>query len=111
MNRCCAEMYLDDVETGSEWLTRNESRRALTDCLTGTRYEGGVTLFQASMRNVGTCRPDAKGESSDEHHKGESTDAGHRGGDARSREEGTVMGLDRRGVVVSLSCVHNQQLE
>ena len=28
--------------------------------LGGTRLEGGVTLDQALMRNVGTCRPDAK---------------------------------------------------
>ena len=29
--------------------------------LGGTRLEGGVTLDQALMRNVGTCRSDAKG--------------------------------------------------
>ena len=29
---------------------------------TGVRHEGGVTLRQASVRNTGTCRPDAKGE-------------------------------------------------
>ena len=34
--------------------------------------------------------------------EGQSTDAGHRGGDARSRDEGSVMGLDRRGVVIRL---------
>jgi len=33
-------------------------------------------------------------------HKSESTDAGHRGGAACTREEGSVMGLDRRGCVV-----------
>ena len=42
-------------------------------------------------------------------HKNESTDAGHGGGAARSREEGSVMGLDRRGVVVRLHRVHNPQ--
>ena len=31
-------------------------------CSTGVRHEGGVTLIQALARNVGTCRPDAKGE-------------------------------------------------
>ena len=30
--------------------------------LNGIRYEGGVNLIQAFMCNVGTCRPDAKGE-------------------------------------------------
>src|ERR1700686_2589948 len=28
----------------------------------GIRHKGGVTLIQASVRNLGTCRPDAKGE-------------------------------------------------
>jgi hypothetical protein len=32
----------------------------------------------------------------------QSTDAGHRGGVVRSREEGSVMGLDRRDRVVQL---------
>ena len=60
-----------------------------------------MTLFQALVRNVGTCRPDAKGEVQAERiRKGESTDAGHRGGVAYSRVEGSVMELDRRGDVV-----------
>ena len=70
------------------------------DCPTGVRHEGDVTSRQASVRNTGTCRPDAKGETQAvSHRKGLSTDAGHRGGDVRSRVEGPVMGLDRRGVV------------
>jgi hypothetical protein len=28
----------------------------------GVQYRGGVTLFSASVRNVGTCCSDAKGE-------------------------------------------------
>jgi len=28
----------------------------------GIRHEGGVTSMQAVVWNVGTCRPDAKGE-------------------------------------------------
>jgi hypothetical protein len=28
----------------------------------GIRHEDGVTSMQALVRNVGTCRPDAKGE-------------------------------------------------
>ena len=34
------------------------------------------------------------------HHERQSTDAGHRGRGVRSRAEGSVMGLDRRGTVV-----------
>ena len=71
-----------------------------------------MTLIQALMRNVGTCRPDAKGEvQADSLGKSQSTDAGHRGGDARIRDEGSVMELDRRGVVVRLYCVGNPQGE
>lgn len=70
-------------------------------CPTGVRHEGGVTLGRASIRNTGTCRSDVKGEIQAVHHrKGLSTDAEHRGGDARSRDEGPVMGLDRRGIVI-----------
>ena len=32
------------------------------DWLCGVRRVGGVKLFQALLRNVGTCRLDAKGE-------------------------------------------------
>lgn len=98
--RCGVEMYSDGVETGPEWLARDEGRGKPADCSTGARHEGGVTLVQASVRNVGTCRPDVKGES---------TDAGNRDGDARSRDEGPVMGLDQRGVVVQLRRMHNLQ--
>ena len=65
-------------------------------------------MIQALVRNVGTCRPDAKGEvQADSIRKGESTDAGHRGGVARIRVEGSVMERDRRGNVVWLYCVGN----
>lgn len=108
--RCGVEMYSDGVETGLEWLARDEGRGKPADCSTGARHEGGVTLVQASVRNVGTCRPDVKGEAqADSLRKGESTDAGNRDGDARSRDEGPVMGLDQRGVVVQFRRAHNLQ--
>jgi hypothetical protein len=70
-------------------------------CPTGVRHEGGVTLGRASIRNTGTCRSDVKGRNpSGRRRKDPSTDAEHRGGDARSRKEGPVMGLDRRGIVI-----------
>jgi putative transposase len=73
------------------------------DCPTGVRHEGGVTSRQASVRNTGTCRPDAKGETQAvSRREGPSTDAGHRGGGARSRVDGSAMGPDRRGVVIRL---------
>ena len=64
------------------------------------------------MRNVGTCRPDAKGEiQAGGPREGQSTDAGHRGGAARSRDEGSVMELERRGCVVQLRPGVNQRRE
>ena len=71
------------------------------DCPPGVRHEGGVTLRRASIRNTGTCRSDVKGEiQAVSHRKDHRTDAEHRGGGVRSREEGPVMGLDRRDAVI-----------
>jgi hypothetical protein len=71
-----------------------------------------VTLRQAAIRNTGTCRHDVKGETqAASRREGLSTEAGHRGGDVRNREEGPVMGLDRRGVVIRLYPVGNPQGE
>ena len=103
---------MDDVETGEMSLPRDKSGRWPDCCPGGIRHEGGVTLSQALARNVGTCRPDAKGEAQVGcPHESKSTDAGHRGGAARSRVEGSVMELDRRGCVVQLSPEVNQQWE
>jgi len=43
--------------------------------------------------------------------RGRETDAGHRGGVARSRDEGSVTELDRRGDVARLYYVGNPQGE
>jgi hypothetical protein len=52
----------DDVETGRKSLARDEPRRRPAYWLGGVRYEGGVSVVQALVRNVGTCRLDGKGE-------------------------------------------------
>ena len=81
-------------------------------CPDGIRHEGGVTLGLARARNVGTCRPDAKGEAQMGcPHESGGPDAGHRDGAARSRNEGSVMESDRRGCVVRLWREVNQQWE
>src|SRR5882724_13043340 len=55
---------------------------------------------------------DAKGEiASGSNREDQSTDAEHRGGAARSRDEGSVMELDRRGCVVQLRSRANRQRE
>jgi hypothetical protein len=94
----------DDVETGNgTWFPRARVGRVPAECPTGVRHEGGVTLRQASIRNTGTRRSDVKGETQAvSRREGLSTDAEHGGGGVRSREEGPVMGLDRRGAVIRL---------
>lgn len=62
-----------------------------------------MTLIQALMRNVGTCRPDAKGDGrAGGPREPQSTDAGHRGGAARTSGEAAVMAVERRGRIVQL---------
>jgi len=103
---------IDDVETGEKSLTRDESGVRPDCCPDGIRHEGGVTLYMAFAWNVGTCRPDAKGEIQvGGPHEDESTEAGHRGGATRNRAEGSVMEPDRRGCVVQLCTGVNQQWE
>jgi hypothetical protein len=71
-----------------------------------------MTLIQALVWNVGTCRPDVKGETQVRGpRESESTDAGHRDGAVCSREERSVMERDRRGCVVQLYLVVNQEWE
>jgi hypothetical protein len=103
---------MDDVETGRMLLTREQSGGWPDYCPDGIRHEGGVTLRQAFAWNVGTCRPDVKGEiQMGGPHEDESTEAGHRGGATRNREEGSESELDRRGCVVQLLSEVNQQWE
>ena len=69
-------------------------------------------MSQALARNVGTCRPDVKGEiQAGGPCEDESTDAGHRDGAIRSSDEGAVMALERRGCVVQLWTGANRRRE
>lgn len=52
----------DAVETGLQSLVRDEAWGVPVFCPGGGRHEGGVSPVQALVRNVGTCRSDAKGE-------------------------------------------------
>jgi hypothetical protein len=69
-------------------VAREEPRRGPADDLGGVRHEGGGSLTPALLRNVGTCRPDAKGtpQGSRPSERG-GTEAGHRGRVPRSSEE------------------------
>ena len=108
----CRNVFRRRRNRDSDFCPASKDWEAPADCPIGVRHEGGVTLRQASIRNTGTCRPDAKGATQAASScEGLSTEAGHRGGDVRSREEGPVMGLDRRGVVIWLYAVGNPQGE
>ena len=101
-----------DVETGIETLSREAGGELPVYGSTGVRHEGGVILIQAWVRNVGTCRPDAKGDAqAGSPRKRPSTEAGHGGGVAHSRDEGSVTELDRRGDVVRSYQVGNPRGE
>ena len=98
-----------DVKTGGGGHSGTSKGGDLKTGFCGIRLEGGLTLDQALIRNVGTCRPDAKGASrAGDPRQALSTEAGHRGRTARSRDEGAVMALDRRGCGVQLWQVANQ---
>ena len=89
---------MDGVKTGGGGHSGMSLSGDLKPGSGGTRLEGGVNLGQALARNVGTCRSDAKGASRvGDPRKALSTETGHRGRIARSRVEGAVMALDRRG--------------
>ena len=103
---------IDDVETGGMSLTRDESGGRPDCCPDGIRHEGGVTPYLAFAWNVGTCRLDAKGDiQMGSPHEDQSTEARRRGGATRSRAEGSVTELDRRGRVVRLLGGVNQRWE
>jgi hypothetical protein len=52
----------DVIETGLLLLARDQARGMPADCPSDDRHEDGVSPAQALVRNVGTCRLDAKGD-------------------------------------------------
>ena len=54
--------YVNDVKTGQDSLAQDKARGYLITDLVDIRYEGGMILSQAFVRNVRTCRLDVKGE-------------------------------------------------
>jgi hypothetical protein len=62
----------------------------------GGRHGGGVTLIQASARNVGTCRLDVKGAIQVENPQESEYRCEAQGRTERSSDEAPVMGVERR---------------
>ena len=50
------------AETRLQRLAWDEARQVPADCPSGDRHEDGVSPALALVRNVGTCRLDAKGD-------------------------------------------------
>jgi hypothetical protein len=80
-------------------------------CSDGVRHEGGVTLVQALVWNVGTCVSILRERLKWKPHQSLSTDARHRGGVARCSVEGSVMELERRRDTVRFYLKVNRKRE
>ncbi len=89
---------LNGVETEIETLSREAGGGRPVYGSTGVRHEGGVILIQAWVRNVGTCRSDAKGAAqAGSPRKRLSTEAEHRGGVVRCYWAGNSQEEDSHG--------------
>jgi len=69
-------------------------------CLDDIRHRGGVTLIQAFVWNVGTCRLDEKRDVQGRNPEGQRIDARHRDGAIRSSEELGESPRERRDRVI-----------
>jgi hypothetical protein len=100
---------MDDVKTRGGVHPGTSQGGVLKPGPDGIRLIGGVNLDQALTRNGRTCRSDVKRtDRAGSPREVQSIDAGHRGRTARSRVEGAVMALDRRGCGVQLWRAANQ---
>ena len=72
------------------------------------RHKGGVTLPQAFVWNVGTCRLDVKRDVQGRNPKGQRIDARHRDGATRSSEELGKRPRERRGRIIQLEAPGNR---
>lgn len=79
---------IDDVKTGEESLTRDESGRSLSTDPGGVRLKGGVNLQQVLAWNVGTSSMMPRENAKRQTREAPSTDAWARDGLARMSEEG-----------------------
>ena len=101
---------LNGVETGEECCPRDEVGAPIPGtCFVPhwrpayRRQERGPGFDEEQENPSSRCEGRS---SSGGHHESQSTEAGHGGRGVRSRDEGSVMGLDRRGTVVRpLLCV------
>jgi|SRR6516225_829314 len=72
------------------------------------RHKGGVTLPQAFVWNVGTCRLDVKRDVQGRTPKDQRIDARHRGGATRNSGEVGESPAERRGRIIQLEAPGNR---
>ena len=101
----------NDVKTRGQSLFWDQLGRNLFTAQATSGGRGGVSSMQALVWNVGTCASMRRKQLKRTTRESLSTDAGHRGGVARSSEEGSVMGLERRGDTVQPDRKINRQRE
>lgn len=77
-------------------------------CLGDIRHRGGVTLPQAFVRNVGTCRLDGKRDAQGRNPEGQRIDARHRDGATCSSDELGETLRERRGRVIRFEAPVNR---
>ena len=77
-------------------------------CLDDIRHRGGVTLSQAVVRNVGTCRLDVKRDVQGRNPEDQRIDARHRDGATRNSEELGERPREQRGRVIRLDAPVNR---
>ena len=101
----------NDVKTRRLSLFWDQLGGNLSTAQAASGGRGGVNSMQALVWNVGTCVSMRRKQLKRTTRESLSTDAGHRGGVARSSEEGSVMGLERRGDTVQPDRKINRQRE
>jgi hypothetical protein len=90
---------LVDVEIGGYSLFRDQLGSHPISGPSDIRYQGGVTVHQALVRNVRTCRRDVKEErQASGPCEAERTDARHRGGAARSSDDDSRKRVRAKGL-------------
>ena len=87
----------DDVKTGRESLARDKFGGNLFTARAASGIKAAGIRFRLLCGTWEPVTPMRRENRKWRTHKRESTEAGYRGGATRSSEEGSVMGLERRG--------------
>lgn len=98
------------VKTGGDPFPRDESEGNLLTDSDGSRCKGGMSLVQASIRNVGTWSLMLREMTSGRPPRGRIPRQRLRGGATRSSGEAAVIAVERRGGVIPLCTAVNSPM-